>query len=171
MIRIGYKRCEYDYCVYVKSLDDDLSFIFLLLYVNDMLIAAKSMFEVNNLKSLLSKEFDIKDLGATKKILGMEIHRDRASRRLWLSQHSYVKRVLERFNMDDAKPVSAPLANHFRLSTNQCPKTNDEVKDMSKVPYVSVVGCLMYAMVCTRLDLAHAISVVSKFLSNPGRMH
>ena len=78
MIRIGYKRCEYDYCVYVKSLDDD-SFIFLLLYVDDMLIATKSMIKVNKLKSLLSKEFDMKDLGATKKILGMEIHRDRAS--------------------------------------------------------------------------------------------
>ena len=170
MIRIGYKRCEYDYCVYVKSLDDD-SFIFLLLYVDDMLIATKSMIKVNKLKSLLSKEFDMKDLGAAKKILGMEIHKDRASKRLWVSQRSYVKRVLERFNMDNAKPISTPLANHFRLSTNKCPKTDDEVKDMSKVPYASVVGCLMYAMVCTRLNLVHAVSVVSKFLSNPGRMH
>ena len=42
---------------------------------------------------------------------------------------------------------------------------------MSKVPYASAVGCLMYAMVCTRPDLAHVVSVVSKFLSNPGRMH
>ncbi|KAL6332395.1 hypothetical protein AAG906_004970 [Vitis piasezkii] len=117
------------------------------------------MVEVNKLKSLLSKEFDMKDLGATKKIIGMEIHRDRASRRLWLSQYSYVKRVLEMFNMDDAKPVSTHLANHFRLSTNQCPKIDDEVKDMSKVLYASAVGCLMYAMVCTRLDLACVVSV------------
>ncbi|KAL6327885.1 hypothetical protein AAG906_027282 [Vitis piasezkii] len=128
------------------------------------------MVEVNKLKSLLRKEFDMKDLGAAKKILGMEIHRDRASRRLWLSQYSYVKRVLERFNMDDIKPVSTPLANHFRLSTNQCPKTDDEVKDMSKVPYASAMRCLMYAMVCTRPDLVHAVIVVSKFLSNLGRM-
>ena len=119
MIRIGYKRCEYDCCVYVKSLDDDSSsFIFLLLYVDDMLITAKSMVEVNKLKSLSSKEFDMKDLGAAKKILGMEIHRDKALGRLWLSQHSYVKRVLEKFNMDNAKPVSIPLANHIRLFTN-----------------------------------------------------
>ena len=144
---------------------------FILLYVDDMLIAAKSMIEVNKLKSLLSKEFDMKDLGAAKKILGMEIHRDRTSGRLWLSQHNYVKRVLEMFNMNNAKPVSTPLANHFRLSTNQCPKTDDEMKDMSKVPYVSVVGCLMYAMVYTRPDLAHAVNLVSKFLSNMGRMH
>ena len=170
MIRIGYKRCEYDCCVYVKSLDDD-SFIFLLLYVDDMLIVVKSMSEVNKLKSLLSKEFDMKDLGAAKKILGMEIHKDIAPGRLWLSQHSYVKRVLERFNMDNSKIVSMPLANHFRLSTNQCPKTDDEMKDMSKVPYGSVVGCLMYVMVCTRPDLTQVVSVVSKFLSNLGRLH
>ena len=75
MIRIGHKGCEYDCCVYVKSLDDDSSFIFLLLYVDDMLIAAESMVVVNKLKSLLSKEFDMKDLGAAKNILGMEIHR------------------------------------------------------------------------------------------------
>ena len=170
MIRIGYKRCEYDCCVYVKRLDDD-SFVFLLLYVDDMLIAAKSMSEVNKLKTLLNKEFDMKDLGSAKKILGMEIRRDRASRRLWLSQCSYVEKVLDRFSMGNAKPVSTPLANHFRLSTAQCPKTDDEVQVMSKVPYTSAVGCLMYAMVCTRPDLAQAISVVSKFLSNPGRQH
>jgi hypothetical protein len=81
MIKIGYRRCEYDCCVYVKSLDDG-SFIFLLLYVDDMLIAAKSIVEVNKLKVLLSKEFDMKDLGATKKILGMEIRRDRDAKKL-----------------------------------------------------------------------------------------
>ena len=81
MIRIGYKKCEYDCCVYVKSLDDD-SFIFLLLYVDDMLIVTKSMIEVNKLKSLLSKEFDMKDLGTTKKILGMKIHRDKSFREI-----------------------------------------------------------------------------------------
>jgi hypothetical protein len=76
MIRIGYRRCEYYCCVYVKSIDDD-SFIFLLLYVDDMLIATTSIMEVNNLKVLLSREFDMKDLGAAKKILRMEIRRDK----------------------------------------------------------------------------------------------
>lgn len=56
--------------MYVKSLDDG-SFIFLLLYVDDMFIVPRSMIEVNNLKPLLSKEFDMKDLFAAKKILGM----------------------------------------------------------------------------------------------------
>ena len=85
MIQIGYKRCEYDYCIYVKSLDDG-SFVFLLLYVNNMLIAANSWYNVIELKVFLGKEFDMKDLGTAKKILGMEIQRDRGSRKLWLSQ-------------------------------------------------------------------------------------
>ena len=126
------------------------------------------MNEVNKLKILLSREFDMKDLGATKKILRMEIRRERAIGRLWLSHSGYVRKVLERFNMENEKPVSRPLANHFRLSTTQCPKTDDDVHDMSKVPYASVV---MYAMVCTRLDLAQAISAINKFLSNLGRSH
>ena len=73
--------------------------------------------------------------------------------------------------MNNAKPVSTLLANHFKLSTVQCPKTDSEKDDMSKVPYASAVGCLMYAMVCTRPDLAQGVSMVSKFLSNPGKQH
>ncbi|KAE8684070.1 hypothetical protein F3Y22_tig00111154pilonHSYRG00007 [Hibiscus syriacus] len=145
MIKIGYNRCEYDCCVYVKSLDDG-SFIFLLLYVDDMLIAAKNMDDVIGLKTLLSQEFDMKDLGAAKKILGMEICRDRDSRKLRLSQRGYVEKMLERFAMSSAKPVSTPLANHFKLSSEQCPKTDKEAEDMAKVPYSNAVGCLMYAM-------------------------
>ena len=62
MIRIGYKRSEYDCYVYVKSLGDGSS-LFLLLYVDDMMIAAKSMSEVKKLKILLRREFDMKDFG------------------------------------------------------------------------------------------------------------
>ena len=82
-----------------------------------------------------------------------------------------MKKVLERFSMEHAKPVSTHLANHFLLSTSQCPKTVEKIEDMSKVPYASAVGCLMYAMVCTRPDLAHVVSVVSKYMTNLGKQH
>ncbi|KAL0444104.1 UNVERIFIED_CONTAM: Retrovirus-related Pol polyprotein from transposon TNT 1-94 [Sesamum latifolium] len=105
-----------------------------------------------------------------KKILGMEIHRDRGSRKLWLSQRGYVEKVLDRFGMSKAMSVSTPLANHFKLSSEHCPKTDREIKDMTKVSYASAVGCLMYAMVCTRPDLAHAVSLVCKYMSKPKYM-
>jgi hypothetical protein len=170
MIQIGYTCCEYDCCVYVRILEDGF-YIFLLLYVDDMLIDAKSMCEVNRLKSLLHKEFEMKDWGAIKKILGMKIRRDREVRKLWLSQKNYIRKVLEKFSMLDAKLVSTPLANYFRLSGSQCLKNEEEIENMSKVLYASAVGCLMYAMVCIRPDLAHAMSIVSKYMANPRRKH
>src|ERR1044072_580638 len=84
MLKIGYGRCDYDCCVYVRSLDDG-SFIFLLLHVDDMLIAANHWNDVNDFKDKLSREFDMKDLGDAKKISGMEILRDRSAKKLWLS--------------------------------------------------------------------------------------
>ena len=168
MIKIGYMRCEYNCCVYVRSLDDS-SFIFFCYCMWMICLLQQSIVGVNKLNVLLSREFDMKGLGAAKKIFGMEIHKDRDAKRLWLSQAGYVKKVLERFSIENAKLVSIHLANHFRLSTSQCPRIVEETKDMSKVPYASVVGCLMYAMVCTRLDLAHAVNVVSKYMENSGR--
>ena len=98
----------------------------------------------------------------------MDIRKDRESRKLWLSQKNYIRKVIEKFNMQDAKPVSTVLSNHFKLSSTLCPKNEKEIEDMSKVPYASVVRCIMYAMVCTRLDLAHVVRTASKYMANPG---
>ncbi len=105
----------------------------------------------------------MKGLGVVKQILGMRIIRDKANGTLKLSQSEYVKKVLSRFNMNEAKPVSTPLGSHFKLSKEQSPKTEEERDHMSKVPYASAIGSLMYAMVCTRPDIAHAVGVVSRF--------
>ncbi|KAL6332866.1 hypothetical protein AAG906_017135 [Vitis piasezkii] len=169
MHRIGFKRCEADHCCYVKSFDN--SYIILLLYVDDMLIVGSDIEKINNLKKQLSKQFAMKDLGAAKQILGMRIIRDKANGTLKLSQSEYVKKVLSRFNMNEAKPVSTPLGSHFKLSKEQSPKTEEERDHMSKVPYASAIGSLMYAMVCTRPDIAHAVGVVSRFMSRPGKQH
>ncbi|KAL5740548.1 hypothetical protein ACOSQ2_029728 [Xanthoceras sorbifolium] len=170
MVGHGYSRSQYDSCVYLRKLKDG-SFVYLLLYVDDMLIAAKDMFELNKLKSELSGEFEMKDLGAAKKILGMEIRRDKAAGKLYLTQKSFVEKVLERFGMKNAKPVSTPLAAHFKLSAAMSPQLDNDIEYMSHVPYSSAVGSLMYAMVCTRPDIAHAVSVVSRYMSNPGKEH
>ena len=111
----------------------------------------------------------MKDLGAAKQILGMRIDRNKEG--IKLSQEEYVRKVIKRFNMHDAKPVSTPLAGHFRLSKDQSSTTEDEKKQMDKIPYASAIGSLMYAMICTRPDIAHAVGVVSRFMSNPGKQH
>ena len=82
-----------------------------------------------------------------------------------------MKKVLSKFNMNEIKPVSTPLDSYFKLSKEQSPKTEEEMDYMSKVPYASVISNLMYAMVCTRPDIAHAVGVVSRFMSRPGKQH
>lgn len=136
-----------------------------------MLIASRDKSLIRKLKTQLSNEFEMKELGAAKKILGMEIRRDRQAGKLFLSQQKYIERVLDRFNMNDCNPVSTPLAAHFKLSSEFCPDTEEEMKRMSLVPYASAVGSLMYAMVCTRPDLAYAVSMVSRYMHNPGKNH
>eukprot|EP00253_Pinus_taeda_P002358 PITA_02358 len=113
----------------------------------------------------------MKDLGAAKQILGIRITRDRENRKLTLSQSEYIEMVLKRFNMKNTKLVRIPLASHFKLSKEVCPKTQEEMAYMSKVPYASVVGSLMYEMVCTRLDIAHAVGAVRRYMNNPGKEH
>ena len=71
--------------------------------------------------------------------------------------------------MKNAKPVSIPFAGHMKLSKKMCPTAREEKENMVNVPYSSVVGSLMYAMVCTRSDIAHAVGVVSRFLKNLGK--
>jgi len=78
LIKAKYNRCEYDSCIYFKQSDDPT---YLLLYVDDMLIAARNKIHVQKFKAQLKKEFDMKDLGEAKKILGMKITRDRDSGR------------------------------------------------------------------------------------------
>ena len=81
----------------------------------------------------MTNSYALKDLGAAKQILGMRITRDRKNRKLTLSQSEYIEKVLERFRMQDAKLVSTPLANHFKLTKEMCPKTQEEIDYMSSI--------------------------------------
>ena len=115
MISHRFMRCNFDCCVYYKQIDSD-HHIYLLLYVDDMLIACKVREEIEALKQKLNSEFDMKDLGHAKKILGMEIKRDRRKGTMFLSQKKYLEKVLNTFGMSNCKPVITPLASHFKLS-------------------------------------------------------
>jgi len=66
----------------------------MLLYVDDMLVIGPNKDRVQELKAQLAREFDMKDLGPTNKVLGMQIDRDRSNRKIWLSQKNYLRKVL-----------------------------------------------------------------------------
>ena len=111
MIEKCFSRCHSDHCVYFKRLDNG-RYIIVLSYVDDMLVARSNMQDINVLKMKLTKSFVMKDLGATKRILGMRITSDRKIHKLTLSQGEHIEKVLQRFRMQNAKPVSTPLSRH-----------------------------------------------------------
>lgn len=90
---------------------------------------------------------------------------------MFLSQKGYIEWVIARFGLQGAKSVVTPLAPHFKISGKQSPTTVEEKVGMDRVSYASAVGSLMYVMVCTRPDSSQAVSVVSRFMANPGKAH
>nr|XP_048319598.1 secreted RxLR effector protein 161-like [Ziziphus jujuba var. spinosa] len=129
------------------------------------------MDNIKVIKDKLKAKFDMKELGPAKKILVMNIERDRLKNHLFLNKKSYVQKILSKFSMSATNLTNVPLGNHFKLPASLCPQTEEEKEDMNNVPYESAIGSVMYVMIYTRADLAHAISILSRYLANPGRKH
>ena len=111
----------------------------------------------------------MKDLGEAAYILGIKIYRDRSKRLIGLSQSTYIDKVLKRFSMQDSKRGYFPMSHGITLSKSQCPNTKDERERMSKIPYASAIGSIMY--LCTRPDVSCALSITSRYQSDPGESH
>lgn len=166
--KIGFKNSSADSCIYVKRVKDKM--VIIALYVDDLMIGSDCNELMQKTKEALNKRFEMKDLGKLKFCLGIEI--------VWnddgscnLRQRQYLLDVLERFNMNDCKPVSTPLQSGIKLSKSMCATSKKDRDDMADVPYRSAVGSLIYLVTGTRPDIAVAVGEVSKYLENPGRLH
>jgi len=117
----------------------------------------KSISAIDKLKDL-SSEFEMKDLGEAKKVPGMEIERYRKGGKVILTQKGYLKKVLQKFNINsDTKSISTPLAPNFKLKATMSPTSIEKHEYMTHAPYASAVGSLMYAMmykgpICLKLS-------------------
>lgn len=165
----GFVENKVDRCIYLKV--SGSKYIFLILYVDDILLASNCLGLLHDTKQLLSRHFDMKDLGEASLVLGIEVHWDRSRNLLGLSQKAYIERILKRFNMQDCKPWKAPITKGDKLSMVQCPRNEIEKESMKSVPYASAVGSLMYAQVCTRPDIGFVVGLLGRYLSNPGKDH
>ncbi|CAM8887156.1 unnamed protein product [Rhodiola kirilowii] len=170
MTDLGFSKSKYDSCLYLKNMNAKYP-AFVLLYVDDMLIISESRPIVNNIKSDLKKHFDMKDLGEAQRILGVRITRDINKKIMYLSQTDYLDKVLDKFQLKNAKPYLVPLGGHLKLTKHDCPVTDEDKLKMSKVPYDVDVGSIMYGMLCTIPDLTFGVSVLSRFMSNPRDKH
>jgi hypothetical protein len=138
--KFGFKDNVEDNCVYVKFKNG--KYIFLILYVDDILLASSDVNLLLETKKFLSSNFDMKDLGEASFVLGIEIHRDRSKGILRLSQKAYIEIFLKKFSMHKYSPSSAPIVKDDRYGDFQCPKNQYELNQIKAVPYVSAVGSL-----------------------------
>ncbi|CAI7803196.1 unnamed protein product [Closterium sp. NIES-53] len=136
---------------------------YILVYVDDTILVTKDQTELAAVKTAPGEKLAMKDLGKLTNYLGMEITRDHTARTITLSQKFYINNVLTRFKMQEAASMPTPLSLQHQLTAPSVPSPEpcDEA-------YPELVGSLMYAMMCTRPDLAYPVSVLSRYVA-PGR--
>ncbi|KAK1684531.1 hypothetical protein QYE76_045379 [Lolium multiflorum] len=165
----GFVQCHGEACIYKKVSGSSVAF--LILYVDDILLIGNDIELLSSVKGYLNKCFSMKDLGEAAYILGIKIYRDRSRRLIGLSQSTYLDKILKKFRMDESKKGFLPMLPGKVLSKTQGPATAEERERMNKIPYASAVGSIMYAMLCTRPDIAHVVSLTSRYQSDPGMEH
>ncbi|KAK1646253.1 hypothetical protein QYE76_064058 [Lolium multiflorum] len=165
----GFIQCHGEACIYKKVSGSSVAF--LILYVDDILLIGNDIELLSSVKGYLNNSFSMKDLGEASYILGIKIYRDRSRRLIGLSQSTYLDKILKKFRMDESKKGFLPMLPGKVLSKTQGPATAEERERMSQIPYASAVGSIMYAMLCTRPDIAHAVSLTSRYQSDPGMEH
>ena len=129
-----------DNCVYAKF--KNRKFIFLILYVDDILLASSDVSLLLETKKFWFSKFDMKDHGEASFVLGIEIHRDRSKGVLGLLQKAYIERILKKFSMHKCSPSPAPIVKGDIYGDFQCPRNQYEIDQMKAVPYASAVGSL-----------------------------
>ena len=136
----GFVENVMDQCIYLKVSESKVCF--LVLYVDDILLATKDKGLLHEVKQFISKNFDMKEMGEASYVIDIKIHIRGILR---LSQETYVNKVLERFRIKDCSPSVSPIMKGDRFNLNQCPKNDLEREQMKNIPYASIVGSMMYA--------------------------
>nr|GFA56038.1 retrotransposon protein, putative, Ty1-copia subclass [Tanacetum cinerariifolium] len=167
--KFGFTQNRDEPCVYIKASGSNITF--LILYVDDILLMGNSDPMLQSVKTYLGKCFAMKDLGEAAYILKIKIYRDRSKRLIGLCQSAYIEKILKRYSMENSKRGSIPMQEKLKLSKSQGASTPAEMKRMQNVPYASAVGSIMYAVRCTRPDVAFAQNITSRFQQNPGDIH
>jgi len=162
MGKCHFKRSVEDYAVYYR-IGQGNSPLWVLIWVDDMLWIGKP-YDINEAKRELARGFPLKDLAPAHFFLGMKIIRKAQERKITLCQDQYIESVLERFGLLDCYTVSTPIEPGIQLISQQ-----PTIKDSTL--YRSMLGSVMYLMLCTRPDLAYAVGALRKFSSNPRQQH
>lgn len=152
--QLGFIRSENDFCLYI--LKQDSYFIYLLIYVDDIILAGINLEKINEIITKLMTHFEIKNKGNLKYFLGLEIDYNREQGYLKICQSKYVQKLLSKFNMEHCKGISTPIDPKLKLDT----QTNTNLTDK---PFRQLIGCLMYLMLGSRPDICFVLNYFSRY--------
>lgn len=156
LIEKGFKNSPVDRCIYILDRGDISKNIYVILYVDDLVIVTENSETMNSFKNYMMNKFLMVDLKEIKLFLGIKIIRK--GNQICFDQSAYIKTILSKFNMHDCKPVSSPLDSNLNYAALNCDETYDS-------PCRNAIGCLMYLMICTRPDLSIAVNILSRFMN------
>lgn len=158
----GLKKCKMDPCIYYES----NSKLLVAIYVDDFLIFYKEHNALVELQNFLNQKFRMKDVGKVACCLGMRV--TQKNDQIWLDQERYINDILERFGMQDCKPVGTPSDTHQKLSVNMVTSENSLV---GQLPFQEAVGSLLYLAQGSRPDISFAVNDVSRFNTKHTDIH
>ena len=153
LLDIGFRQSENDSCLYIKKYHNH--FVYLIVYVDDIIVASESMKVVADIKARLMSRFKMTDKGILKHFLGFSIDYNPTEGRLIIDQRRYIQNLLIKFNMTTCNGVSSPIESRLILD-------NDLQLLPSSTPFRELVGCLMYLCYCSRPDIAFAVHYFSQ---------
>ncbi|KAE8266961.1 hypothetical protein A4X09_0g5390 [Tilletia walkeri] len=156
---MGFRQSKTDASLFVRT---EPTFVVIVVYVDDLIIAASKDTNLKNLKSQLAARFKGKDLGDAHHLLGIEIKRNREKRTLTMFQGRYAREVLERFGMSNCKPARTPMETKISLT----PRAEGEEKADAQL-YRAIVGSLMWLAMGTRVDYGFRDGFLGRFVSDP----
>jgi hypothetical protein len=156
VLKFSLQRCQTDHSVF--HLNTSVGYIFLVVYVDDIVITGDDSGGIAQLKQFLRQQFHIKDLGKLRYFLGIEVARSRTS--INLSQRNYSLDLLEETGLLGSRPVDVPMDPNKKLLKGD----SELFEDLGRYP--RLVGKLNYLTI-TRLDISYVVSVVSQFLEAP----
>jgi Reverse transcriptase (RNA-dependent DNA polymerase) len=155
-------------CVFIKR--SISSFIIIAVYVDDLNLIG-SPEEIEKTTKLLKNKFEMKYLGVTKLCLGLQIEHYHNS--IFVHQSNYIHKMLKCFNMDKSHPLSTPMVVRSLNVKKDLYRSRENNKKVlgPEVPYLSVIGTLMYLANNMRLDIAFSVNVLARYSSDPIRRH
>ncbi|EAQ84778.1 hypothetical protein CHGG_08792 [Chaetomium globosum CBS 148.51] len=157
----GFKALETDACLFRHKRYD----ILLVLYVDDLLIAAPSTAMIHTVRDEIIKQFELKELGPVKRFLGFDIVRDRKQKKIFVSQESYTRALLAKREMSDCHPTPTPWPSKMEL-----PATWEPVMKRQKA-YIKDTGSLNWLACGTRPDIAYTVSRLAEANAGPSQAH